>query len=375
MNREEFKIYLAARLATLTDEERTEVFNYFDECLDEAVENGEDENEAIERLGDPDEVAGQLLADREAKTAAPEQTAPYSSAFDPAGLLGVSVSARHAGISVTSTATDTVRVRYDVHKGEDFSADIEDGVLVVRERVPQHWMLWLRAIINLGWEGKRWIIDINLPKQFDGFVELESSNHAVSVERVSVGSLSAQTSNGKLIVDGVKAAGEITEISSNGKTSLRNSTANGNVRVETSNGRAEADSVECRGEMTVRTSNGRVQIERCNAASIKAKTSNGGATLAQVKVDKELTVKTSNGSIEVDAVGAGELLKLISSNASITGRLSGSISQYTIITRTSNGKALPPSGGNGPTRLEAITSNGRIGLEFEKPYRLTFSDD
>jgi len=375
MNREEFKLRLAARLAALTDEERTEVFNYIDECLDEAIENGENENEALERLGDPDEASRQLLADRETKSAAPEQTAAFINSYDSAELRGVRIAAREAGINVTSMATGTVRVKYDVHKEEEFRVNIEDGVLVIKEWVPQRWMLWLKAIINLGWEGKRWIIELTLPKQFDGFIELESSNHSVSVEQINVSSLSARTSNGRIIVDGVKSAGELTVTSSNGTTSLRNSSAAGNVRVETSNGRAEAETVDCGGDMAVRTSNGRLTIESCNSVSINAKTSNGGASLTQVTAEKELAVKTSNGAIEVDAISAGKQIKLTSSNSSITGRLSGSASQYTIVTRTSNGKALPPSGGNGPTRLEATTSNGRIRLDFEKPYKLTFADD
>ena len=375
MNREEFKLRLAARLAALSDEERTEVFNYIDECLDEAIENGESEIEALERLGDPDEAARQLFADRETKSATPEQTEAFVNSYDPAELRGMRITAREAGINVTSAEIGTIRVKYDVHKEEEFKVSVEDGVLVVKEWVPQRWMLWLKAIINLGWEGKRWVIELDLPKQFGGFIELESSNHSLTVERINVNSLFARTSNGRIIVDSVKSAGELTVTSSNGTTSLRNSSTAGNVRVETSNGRAEADNVDCGGDMTVRTSNGRLTIESSTATSINAKTSNGGASLTQVTAEKELAVKTSNGAIEVDAVSAGKHIKLTSSNSSITGRLSGSASQYTIVTRTSNGKALPPSGGSGPTHLEATTSNGRISLDFEKPYKLTFTDE
>ena len=91
MNREEFKRLLAEKLAALSDDERNEVFSFFDECLDEALENGENESEALGRLGSPDEVAEQLLADGGAQSYRQEQTNTPVSVFDPAELIGIRV--------------------------------------------------------------------------------------------------------------------------------------------------------------------------------------------------------------------------------------------------------------------------------------------
>ena len=374
MNRDEFKLRLAARLHALADDERAEIFSFFDECLDEALENGETEAQAIERLGNPDEIAEQLLADREIKSSEPREKAAFMNVFDPVGLIGIRVEARDAGVRVKSSNAKTVSVKYDVHQDEEFSVNIEDGVLVVRERLPKKWMHWLKGIFSFGWENWRWSIELDMPSQFDGFIDIASTNHALSVEGMRLGSLSARTSNSKVTMDGITATGELKIFSSNGVTRLQNSTITGNVHVETSNSRAEAQNVHSQGNMALQTSNARLSIEDCSAAAVSARTSNSKAHLSRVTAENELTVKTSNGSIEVGAICANKLIKLASSNAPIIGMLSGSASQYTVVTRTSNGKALPPSGGNGPTRLEAVTSNARINLEFEKPYKLVFSD-
>ena len=372
MNRDEFKLKLAAKLHVLSDDERAEIFSFFDECLDEALDNSETEAQAIERLGSLDEIAVQLLTDRETKAAGQREKAASINTFDTAGLTGIRVEARDAGVSVKSSDAETISVKYDVHQDEEFSAYVEDGVLVVKERLPRKWMHWLKGIF--GWESVRWLITIEMPKRFDGFIDIISSNHALSAEGVHLGSLSARTSNSKVTVDGITSSGQLKIISSNCVTKLHSSTIIGDVHVETSNSLAEVRSVHCQGEMSVQTGNSRLLIEDCSAAAISARTSNGKASLYRVAAENELTVKTSNGPIEVGAISASKLIKLASSNARITGMVSGSATQYTVVTRTSNGKALPPSGGSGAVRLEAVTSNAKINLEFEKPYKLVFSD-
>ena len=366
MNRDEFKLHLAARLHALSDDERAEVFSFFDECIDEALENGENEADALERLGSPDEVAEQLLADRELKSAEPKHASDSANDYDPELIVGIRVEAHDAGVRVQPSSSKNISVRYEVHQDEEFSVNVEDGVLVVRERLQRRWMHWLKGMISLGWDNWRWAIELDMPRRFDGYVDLTSSNHPLSVERLRLSSLSAKTSNSKVTVDGIAASDELTVISSNGMTRLQNSTAEGDVHVRTSNGRAEVSNVSSRGTMMVMTSNGRLSIEDCTAAAVSARTSNSKAKLTRVAAGSELTVDTSNGSIEVRSIGASDLIKLASSNASIVGTVKGNASQYTVMTRTSNGKALPPVGGDGPIRLEADTSNGRIDINFEE---------
>ena len=64
MNKAEFLQALAARLNGLTAQERERALNFCAEGIDDRVEDGMEENDAVAALGDVETVARELLADR-----------------------------------------------------------------------------------------------------------------------------------------------------------------------------------------------------------------------------------------------------------------------------------------------------------------------
>ena len=63
MNKETFLAGLRQQLAGLPLEEREERLDFYGEMLDDRLEDGLTEEEAVESLGTPDEVAAQVLAE------------------------------------------------------------------------------------------------------------------------------------------------------------------------------------------------------------------------------------------------------------------------------------------------------------------------
>ena len=57
--------------------------------------------------------------------------------------------------------------------------------------------------------------------------------------------------------------------------------------------------------------------------------------------------------------------RLATGNATIRGTLVGRRSEYTLLLTASNGSCEPGSGGDGPRRFEATTTNGNIRIQFE----------
>lgn len=65
MNKQEFLAALARELEPLPREERYQTLNYYDELIDDRLEDGQDEGAVIQSLGDPKAVAEELLGEEE----------------------------------------------------------------------------------------------------------------------------------------------------------------------------------------------------------------------------------------------------------------------------------------------------------------------
>lgn len=65
MNKQEFLAALARELEPLPREERYKTLNYYDELIDDRLEDGQEEEAVIQSLGDPKAVAEELLGEEE----------------------------------------------------------------------------------------------------------------------------------------------------------------------------------------------------------------------------------------------------------------------------------------------------------------------
>lgn len=63
MNKHEFLLKLSQKLADLTQEDIDKSLDYYSEIIDDSVEDGQSEDEAVEALGSLDEIASQILSD------------------------------------------------------------------------------------------------------------------------------------------------------------------------------------------------------------------------------------------------------------------------------------------------------------------------
>ena len=62
MNRYDFKHQLSRRLAGLPEEELATTLSFFDEMIDDRLDEGMTEDQAVADLGDLDEIANRILA-------------------------------------------------------------------------------------------------------------------------------------------------------------------------------------------------------------------------------------------------------------------------------------------------------------------------
>ena len=76
MNKTEFLVELTARLSPLPWEEISDRWDYYSEMIDDRMEDGLTEDEAVAELGSVDEVAGQILSDIPLSTLVKEKIRP-----------------------------------------------------------------------------------------------------------------------------------------------------------------------------------------------------------------------------------------------------------------------------------------------------------
>ena len=119
----------------------------------------------------------------------------------------------------------------------------------------------------------------------------------------------------------------------------------GDISVHSSNGVITLKNITMTGDLTANTSNREIFIENISCKNLTVLTSNGDIKITNPKAERKMYLETSNGDIEGDIIGNKE--------------------DFTIKSRTSNGRNnLPKKQTSGDKMLEAITSNGSIDIKF-----------
>ena len=150
--------------------------------------------------------------------------------------------------------------------------------------------------------------------------------------------------------------------------------SNGSIRVEdiqlskalikTSNAKISLQDVDVLDRFEVKTSNSKIELINVSGNNIIAKTSNGRIEADNVTMADKLELTTSNSAIDVYEISAGNLIELKTSNANISGRITGKREDFRIDSSTSNGSDNLGNSDGGSKSLRVETSNGSIDISF-----------
>lgn len=243
---------------------------------------------------------------------------------------------RNAHVVLGVSSDENIHVAYCENEKETYRIT-EQGGLVIQKEYHYKWYDALR------WNGETPVVTILLPSNFTGNVSVDSGNGKIEAEDISLNNLHVTTSNGQIKLRTISAKGEIEAKTSNGKVEIMNSSAT---------------------RIIGKTSNGKVNLQQLQADEIRGETSNGAITLVDLQAKDSAQFESNNAQITVDNVESPQLT-LKTSNGRVTGTLPGSISDYTIESKTSNGKNnLPTQIQGGSKKLVVKNSNGEINIQF-----------
>lgn len=369
MTKNEYLITLAAKLQKLTDDpgkiypELKSMIEFYQEMLEDKIEDGMTEEEAVAAMETPDEIVDRLKREfGEAAPAddvceAPAQPAENSRVmrreYNPEKVKLVRVVDGDHGVKLIRGSQ--VAVNYEDDPNGKYEVRLENGVLTLKYTFEKR--SFLRNIF--GWRQNSREVTVELPDSWKGAADIRTSNAAVSAS-VAIHELTIHTSNGAIVLEDMTSK-RISGKTSNGALKLEGVTC-GDMELGTSNGRIVANDI-CGKMVRLTSCNSSVNVQNATVSDMLLKSSNSGLRIEDFTGEK-LFAQTSNGSIKISGVNASDVT-LRSSNGSVSGNICGAQADYAITSKTSNGKNNLPSGTAGSRKLDVHTSNGSISIEFD----------
>ncbi|MDR0857434.1 MAG: DUF4097 family beta strand repeat-containing protein [Oscillospiraceae bacterium] len=313
MDKTEFLAELRTQIATRAPEELRRTVSYFEEIIDDRIEDGMSETEAVATLETPAQIAESLAG---------IQTAHNPNSYDAAELHTINIRDLNCPVFIVPRS-DSVYIEYHSHEKKRYDVDCSNGVLDVMAVSSMKWYDYIG--FGRGNTTYRPFV-LGVPESFCGRINIVTSNCDASVSDVKFsGGLNIKTSNAKMTFRNLKISGEIS--------------------AHTSNGKVVAQFVEC-GLFDAENSNGRIEA-------------------THISCDTELSLATSNGRVEIQHIKAGKRIALHSSNGRIYGVIDDNMREFSVRSHTSNGSnSLPGDMPGGNKDLEVSTSNGSIEIRF-----------
>ncbi|HEX2985918.1 MAG TPA: DUF4097 family beta strand repeat-containing protein [Caproiciproducens sp.] len=342
MSKEQYLRKLRSLIRELPADERKTILDFYREILEDKMENGQPESEAVAELGDVYALARKILAENPnrrrygANRIAGFVVASVFAVLIVAGLVAnalnlvnlrnntnitvnakgesdrvedkaasapasqikeIMVDARNREVQVVRGTDDDIRMEYRTDESQTVTVTTDNGVMKLVQRDRDFHIFDFFSWRSFG------PITVNVPEQYAGEVYLKTSNATIS-----------------------------------------------------------ADDMQNITRLTCDTTNGKVGLSNIQAEAVNVDTSNAHIELNQVKTS-DLRAKSSNGSIQLTELTSPKI-DLHTSNASIRGNICGREEDYSIHTDTSNSSCSPSDRSGGSKSLTADTSNADIHIEF-----------
>lgn len=258
----------------------------------------------------------------------------------------ISIKASDAKVVLLPSDGKDCRVQCTCWKNEPYTVEVIDGTLTIRIAKSPILRLWWFAFgepsillylpnscyeqLNIETSSG----NMDLPQDFSfSNAQLKSSSGNISLESKVENKLSAETSSGYLLVNGVSCK----------EMTLRSSSGNGEV----CSGGAD--------RLQIKSSSGEISLSNLSCGELEGKASSGDISLTDVRLSGNLKLNTTSGAISLENCDA-DSLELRSSSGDIQGSL---LSDKIFITKSSSGRIQVPETTSGGI-CKAETSSGDI---------------
>lgn len=344
MNKEQFLRRLKRLLHPLPEEERERLLQYYREILEDKIEEGVPEQEAVGGLGDPRVLAGKILSENPARR---RMSGGKIAAVAVVSILGVFVVAGAALAALGYTSQKPAA-----------------SVSSVTAAETKQYAVGAKGIFSVRVDAENKEIDVE--PSASGRITVDycpaaDQQYSFSCESGTLTVTSRDRSGGKKFADFFyrkvpDPAGRIT---------LRvPGDFSGSLALNTQNGAISAENLKKLTEFSCDDSNSAIRVSGCTVKSLQVQSTNAAISFSKVSASEKLSATTENAVISLDGISAPEIA-LKTTNAMISGMILGREEDYSIDSHTVNGVNNLKSRAGGPKRLTVKTVNAVINIRFQ----------
>ena len=269
MTKAEFLETLSNLLESISPEERTNTLEYYTEMIEDRMENGLSEEEAVAALGDIREIADQV------KQCASECNQARPVAEPASALRSITIEESSGDLLIEGGNFDApYTLDFENGRKEEYAVSEQNGALVIRhirqKRSGAHFSLFSAASSKL-------ILHIN------------------------------------------GALDQLNVCTSSGDTEIRTLTVKRTLTVSGTSGDVRLSEVHCPGECSLNTGSGDIRAEGCSWQNAKITTASGNLTLFNGSAET-MEIHSASGDIDIQDSNIAQALRLQTSSGDVSFR-------------------------------------------------------
>ena len=379
MTKSEFILSLSEALAHLPGQERSRVLEYYEEMIDDRIESGMTEEDAVAALGSIEEILKEAApealnaARSHSEEATPERGGKCILLREPIDtLIANSACAELHILSQKLPDGVTARVDYNLSENEECLCSLEGGRLEVRYKSIKQRGFSLRNLFTSF--NASIAITLNDPALARG--EISASSGSIDLtELVFTDSLDVGTASGDLDAHDIAvrnncklhaASGDITGHNLTCGEVLEISTASGDIEVNsskagrfivgTASGDSKLGSIEC-DALEAHSASGDAELHRIKSGSISLGSASGDITLADSECSGTIEAGSTSGDVELRDVSCAGSMDLSSTSGDVKGRLSPAENYSFRATSRIGDVKVPHTNGNCPVDIRTMSGD------------------
>lgn len=369
MTKQEFLQTLSAGLAGFS--ERDAVVEYYTEMIEDRMEDGMTEAEAVAQLDSVEEILARCV---QSLTVTKAETARN-------GISRVEIREREFDVTILPTTEPTYRVESSDDRCHDIT--LEGGVLrIVRNRLPQEhrFFSFVSGELTLYLpEGQIDALDVTTAsgdvevRRGFGSVHITGASGDVTLQGDFPGDAAVQTASGDVSLEGT--FGNVKLQTASGSQDLRGRFASGRLR--SASGDITLDGAGFSGAVSVEAASGDLELENTKAGKLELHTASGDMRLERVCAE-ELTLETRSGDMHLERVLSKGMFRCKSTSgdvsldgcdgaqmafSTVSGDITGSLLHSKHFTSHSVSGHIRCPGGEAAGTCEISTVSGDVALE------------
>ena len=387
MTKQAFLDQLSRLTGGLSDAERARLIEYYGEIIDDRVEEGVSEEDAVAALGDPAELA------REFSPAQRREPAASASAETVSALNGLRVRVENADVAIVQEPlANGAAAQLRFSDPERFEWRMDGETLEIIERAAeggqfnlQFSLSWLKHMVS----GPGLRVTIALAGALPGGLEFTGKGGDLTLDGVEIGgasrlhtgsgdikltharfaaALEVDSRSGDIRLDDLRTQELLYAKTVSGDMQLANLTGPDKLRLESASGdialrQSEGDA------LTITTASGDIEVDRCRMSAASIRAASGDVRLDELEADPALTVDTASGDIDMTRCIARET-RLKAASGDVELRLEPLPCGYDLAVNTVSGDIrLPqnnpaPQPGEAQPRITAQTVSGDVDVRI-----------